>query len=202
MFKKKYEFRPDKERSGTLNKLYITKKQRTKILKWLLMCTMLVAISVIQDVIMSRITILGAHTDLLACAILLACIMLDPEIGSVFVLVSSSLFYFSGSAPGPYVIVLLTVLGILVAILRQSYLRYSFVSIALCTAAAVMVYELMLFAIGLFLGYTTVARLSNFCMTGVLSLACVPLLYPIFAAIRKIGGRATPPSSCCLRWRC
>ena len=190
MFKKKYEFRPDKERSGTLNKLYITKKQRTKILKWLLMCTMLVAISVIQDVIMSRITILGAHTDLLACAILLACIMLDPEIGSVFVLVSSSLFYFSGSAPGPYVIVLLTVLGILVAILRQSYLRYSFVSIALCTAAAVMVYELMLFAIGLFLGYTTVARLSNFCMTGVLSLACVPLLYPIFAAIRKIGGES------------
>lgn len=190
MFKKKHEFRPDKERSGTLNKLYITKKQRTKILKWLLMCVTLVVISVIQDVIMSRITILGAHTDLVACAILLACIMLDPEIGSVFVLVSSALFYFSGSAPGPYVIVLLTVLGILMSIIRQCYLRYSFLSIALCTSAVVMLYELMLFAIGLFLGYTTLSRLPSFCMTGVLSLAFVPVLYPIFAAIRKIGGES------------
>lgn len=188
MFKRKHEFRPDKNRSGTLSKLYITRKQRMTLLKWLLMTITLVTLSVIQDVVMSRISIFETHTDLVACAILLACIMLDPEIGSVFVLISSALYYFSGSAPGPYVIVILTVLGILIAIVRQSYLRYSFVSIALCTAAAVMIYELMLFAIGLFLGYTTMPRLLSFCMTGVLSLAFVPVLYPIFTAIRKIGG--------------
>lgn len=188
MFKRKHEFRPDKNRSGTLSKLYITRKQRMTLLKWLLMTITLVTLSVIQDVVMSRISIFETHTDLVACAILLACIMLDPEIGSVFVLISSALYYFSGSAPGPYVIVILTVLGILIAIARQSYLRYSFVSIALCTAAAVMIYELVLFAIGLFLGYTTMPRLLSFCMTGVLSLAFVPVLYPIFTAIRKIGG--------------
>lgn len=188
MFKRKHEFKPDKDRTGTLNKLYITKKQRLQITKWLLMALMLVLISIIQDVIMSRIAIYGAHTDLTVCAILLVCIMLDPEIGSVFVLVSSSLYYFSGSAPGPYVIVMLTVLGVLIAIIRQSYLRYSFLSIFLCTAVAVMVYELVLFAVGLFLGYTTVSRLAGFCISGGLSLAAIPVLYPIFAAIDKIGG--------------
>lgn len=188
MFKRKHEFKPDKDRTGTLNKLYITKKQRLQFTKWLLMALMLVLISIIQDVIMSRIAIYGSHTDLTVCAILLVCIMLDPEIGSVFVLVSSSLYYFSGSAPGPYVIVMLTVLGVLIAIIRQSYLRYSFLSIFLCTAVAVMVYELVLFAVGLFLGYTTVSRLAGFCISGGLSLAAIPVLYPIFAAISKIGG--------------
>ena len=144
IFKKKHEFKPDKERSGALNKLYITKKQRRNIAKWLLMALALVLISILQDVIMSRISIFGVHTDLTACAILLVCIMLDPEVGSIFVLSASSLYYFSGSAPGPYVIVMMTLLGVIIAIIRQSYLRYSFVSVFLCTAAAVMLYEILM----------------------------------------------------------
>lgn len=188
MFKRKHEFKPDKERSGTLNKLFITKKQRQNIAKWLLLAFSLVLISIIQDVIMSRVTFFGVHTDLTACAILLVCIMMDPEVGSIFVLSASALYYFSGSAPGPYVIVMLTLLGVLIAIIRQSYLRYNFVSIFLCTAVAVMVYEILLFATGLFLGYTTLSRFVDFCITGGLSLAGVPVLYPVFETIGKIGG--------------
>ena len=188
IFKKKHEFKPDKERTGALNKLYLTKKQRRNIAKWLMMTFMLVLISIIQDVIMSRIPILGTRTDLTACTIMLVCIMLDPEIGSVFVLSASTLYYFSGSAPGPYVIVMLTLLGILTAIIRQSYLRYSFVSVFLCTALAFMLYEILIFATGLFLGYTTISRFQDFCITGGISLVAIPILYPIFAAIGKIGG--------------
>ena len=44
IFKKKHEFKPDKERSGALNKLYITKKQRRNIAKWLLMALALVLV--------------------------------------------------------------------------------------------------------------------------------------------------------------
>ena len=51
-----------------------------------------------------------------------------------------------------------------------------------------MVYELLTFAIGFFLGRTTVSRLAGFCLSGGLSLAAAPLLYPIFVAIGKIGG--------------
>lgn len=188
MFGKKRDFRPDKNHSGALSKLYVTKKQRRTLLKWVLMAAVLIAVSVVQDVILSRVRIFGAVTDLVPAAILTVCVMLDPEVGSVFVLIGSSLYWFSGSAPGPYVIVVMTVLGVVIGILRQSFLRYGFFTVLLCAAAAVMLYELTVFGIGLFLSRTTLSRLGSFCLSGALSLAVMPLLYPVFAAIRKIGG--------------
>lgn len=190
MFKKKHEFKPDKTDSGTLSKLYITKKQRLTLAKWLLMAAALVVLSVVQDVIMSRLRIFGTTTDLVSCAILMICILLDPEIGCVFALVSSTLYWFSGSAPGPYVIALLTLIGVICAIVRHAYLHKGFGSTFVCTAGAVMLYELTLFAIGLFLEYTTTARFLSFCLTGVLSLAAVPVIYPVFVAIGKMGGES------------
>ena len=190
MFKKKYEFKPDKERSGTLSKLYITKKQRLTLVKWFLMALLLTAISVVQEVILSRVHIFGAPTDLLACTILMVCILQDPEIGCIFVLISSTLYWFYGSAPGPYVILLLTGLGIVVSIFRHAFLRDSFASTMICTSVAVMVYELLIFAIGYFLGHITVLSLRSFCITGGVSLAVMPLIYPIVVSIGKIGGES------------
>ena len=186
-FKRKHEFRPDKNRS-VLSKLYLTKIQRLKLLKWLLMTLALVFLSVVQDVIMCRLPIFGAKTDLVAYGILLVCVILDPEIGCVFAITSSSVYYFSGSAPGPYVIALLTVLGVIVAILRQSYLRYSFGSVYLGAAVAVVVYELALFCVGLALEHTTARALPHFLLTGAYGLVAIPVLYPVFIAIAKIGG--------------
>ncbi len=188
LLKRKHEFRPDKERTNALSKLYITKKQRLTIAKWVLMALTLVFVSVLQDVVMSRVRLLGSTTDLVPAALLMACIMLDPEPGSVFVLVGSSLYYFSGTAPGPYVILMITALGIVVAILRQNYLRYGFLTVALCAGSSLLVYELLIFALGFFLGQTTGSRFDNFLVTGLLSLASFPILYPIFASIGKIGG--------------
>ena len=188
MFGRKHDFKPDKTHSGMLNKLYLTKKQRLAIGKWLLVSLLLIAVSLVQDVILSRFYVAGATTDLLSCAILLACILYDPEVGSIFVLISSTLYWFSGSAPGPYVIALLTFIGMLISIFRHSFLREGFGGVLLCTAVAVMVYELCLFGIGYFLNHTTLQRLPQFCITGGLSLAVVPILYPIFLSISKIGG--------------
>lgn len=190
MFKRKYEFKPDRERSGTLSKLYITKKQRMALVKWLLMALLLTLISVVQDVILSRVTLFGAHLDVLVCAILMVCILLDPEVGCIFVLISSGLYWFSGSAPGPYVIFILTGLGVVVGIFRHSFLRDSFASVMLCTAAAVLVYELLIFVIGWILGNVTGDSLRDFCISGGVSLAVMPLLYPIVVSIGKIGGES------------
>ncbi len=187
-FKRKHEFRPDKNRSTVLNKLYLTKIQRLKVLKWLLITAALVFLSIVQDVIMCRIHIFGATTDLVAYAILVVCVILDPEVGCLFTLISSSVYYFSGSAPGPYVIALLTILGVLIAIGRQSYLRYSFGSICLCAAVAVMLYEIGLFFIGLALDHTTGQALPRFLLTGAFGLVAIPALYAVFTAISKIGG--------------
>lgn len=188
-FRRKNEFKPDRPyASGILSRLYITKKQRLAIGKWLLMALVLVMLSVVQDTILSRVRIFGITTDLVSAAILMVCIMLDPEIGCVFTLVSSCLYEFSGSAPGAYVIALITLIGMLLAIFRHSFLRSGFGAVILCTAVAVMLYQLTLFGIGYFLGHTTLSRLPDFCMTGLLSLAVMPALYPIFSSISKIGG--------------
>lgn len=189
LFKRKNEFKPDRPYgSSILSRLYITKKQRLAIGKWLLMALALVMLSVVQDSIMSQARIFGTTTDLVSTAILMVCIMLDPETGCVFTLVSASLYEFSGSAPGAYVIALITGLGMLLAIFRHSFLRAGFGAVMLCTAVAVMAYQLILFAIGYFLGDTTFSRLPDFLVTGLLSLALMPALYPIFSAISKIGG--------------
>lgn len=189
LFRRKHEFKPDRPHgSGILSRLYITKKQRLAIGKWLLMALVLVLLSVVQDSIMSRVRIFGTTTDLVSTAIFMVCIMLDPEIGCVFALVSSCLYEFSGSAPGAYVIAMITGLGMLMAIFRHGFLRAGFGAVLLCTAVATLAYQLILFAICYFLGITTAAHLSQFLMKGLLSLAVMPALYPIFSAISKIGG--------------
>lgn len=190
MFKRKHEFKPDKINSGVLNKLYITPKQRQAFLKWLLMAAFLVFIGVVQDVIFSRVRLFGATFDLIAAGLLLSCILLDPEIGSIFMLLASSFYWFSGSAPGPYVIALLTALGVFFAIVRHCYLHDTFGSTLFCTGAALLLYEAALFGIGLFMGFTTVSRWEDHAIKVAISLAVVPLMYPVFVSIGKIGGKA------------
>lgn len=188
MARKKNEFRPDAQDTGLLNKLYLTKRQRQSALRWLLYALVCLVMLVVQDVVFSRVSIFGGTTDLASCAILMTCVMLGAQTGGTFTLIASMLYLFSGTAPGEYVIILLTFLGVAAAAFRQGYLRKGFSSTLLCTGVAVMAYELLLFAIGLFLGRTIFSRLGVFCMTGLLSCAAMPILYPMLYAISKIGG--------------
>ncbi len=188
MFGKKRDFKPDKVKSWDWSKLLLTKKQQLTLWKWLLLSLVLVAMSLLQDVVLSRIRLFGTTTDLLVCTIFLACIMQDTDVGCLFALISSTLYLFSGSAPGAYVIALITVIGTVVSIFRQCYLRKGFGSVVLCTGVAIFLYEMIIFFIGLFLEQTTLSRLPAFCICAGLSLAVMPLLYPIFHAISKIGG--------------
>ena len=188
MAKKKYEFRPDKPHGDLLSKLYLTQKQRMSLLKWLLYALVLLVLSVLQDVILSRVVIFGVTTDLVPCAILLICVLQGTETGSVFGLVAAAMYQFSGTAPGYHVIVLLPALGIFAAMLRQSYLRRGFNSDVLCAGGAMLLYELILFVACLMFSQTSAARLWAFLLTGVLSLLLIPVLYPIATAIDKVGG--------------
>ena len=185
---KKYEFRPDKPRSGLLSKLYLTKLQRRALLKWCLYGLVLLALSVLQDVILSRVRIFGATTELVPCGIFLICILEGIHTGSVFALVASLLYLFSGTAPGPYAMVFLVVLAVLACIFRQAYWQRGFSSVALCTALSMVLYEVANFAMGLFLGLTSFGRIAGFGVTAVLSVLAVPVLYPGATAIGKIGG--------------
>ena len=185
---KKYEFKPDKLQAGLLSKLFLTQQQRKSILKWLLYSLVLLVLSVLQDVILCRVRLLGATTELVPCAIFLICILEGSEKGSVFALCAALVYLFSGTAAGVYSVVFITGLSIFAAIFRQSYLQKGFSATMLCTCLSMLLYELLVFAVGLFLGLTFFHRISAFCLTALLSLIVAPLLYPIAKSIGTIGG--------------
>lgn len=148
----------------------------------------MLVLALVQDVVMSRFQARGGTTDLVACGILLICLLQSPESGGVFALIASALYVFSGSAQGYYCIVLLTFFGVLLNILRHGLLSKRFRSIFLCMVIGLMGYELAVFFFGVFLGNTNFSRISVFLTTGVLSITVIPVLYPIAFFIGKIGG--------------
>ena len=185
---KKYEFQPDKPHSNWLNKLQLTKQQQKLALKWCLYALLLIVLSVLQDVVLCRIRILGGTTDLVPCGIFLICILEGSHKGCVFALVASYLYALSGTAPGPQVMVLITAIAVVAAIFRQAYLHLAFPPILLCSCLAMFFYELSVFAFCLFLGSTTLERIVSFGVPVLLSVITIPMIYPIAKAITAIGG--------------
>ena len=186
---KKHEFRPDKPKFSLLNYLILAPSQRRNLLKWGLYTVMLVALSVLQDVVLSKVRLFGATTELIPCAIFLICILEGVQHSCIFALVSGLLYLFSGTAPGVYSMVAITFCAVGVCILRQTYLQERFSSAMLCVSLAMILYVLVNFIFGLFLGLTIWSRFPGFLITVVLSLLAVPVLYPLFKAIGKIGGQ-------------
>lgn len=183
-----YEFRPDREGSGDFEKLLPTQRQRFGLLRWTLFAFLSVVVLLVQDVMVFRVDIFGAGTDLVPCIILMITALQGAESGSVFALIASVIYYFSGSAQGPYVVPMITVIAILAVIFRQACLRKGFFSILLSTALGMVCYELLLFGIGLFLRHTVSRWAMSALITALISLLVVPVTYPIARAIGKIGG--------------
>lgn len=186
--KKERSFRPDKVGTTILHKLYISPSQRKTILKWSLYSLMLVLISVIQDVMLSNVRVLGATTELVPCGIFLICILEGAEGGSVFALLAAWIYLYTGTPAGPYCIVFITMLGIGMSIFRQTYLQRGFGSAVLCVSICMILYEMAVFGIGLFLGETYPYRVLGFLVTALGSVLAVPVLYPVFLRIQAIGG--------------
>ncbi|MGM9669205.1 MAG: hypothetical protein ACI3VZ_05570 [Faecousia sp.] len=189
MAKRKTDFMPDPQGTGILSKLYMTYQQRMTILRWALYTITCLVLLVAQDVLLCDLKLFGGSVNLAVSMILLICAMQDLETAAVFALVGSCVYLFSDAAPGPYVIVMLTVLGVAEAAFRQSFLRRGFGSSVLCAGVCLVVYEALLFGIGLFAQLTRIGRFWAFLGTTIQSLIALPLLYPLFAAIGKIGGK-------------
>ena len=185
---KKFEFKPDKPQVDLLSKLYITPAQRKNILKWFLYSLVLLVLCLVQDVILSRLRLFGATTELIPCAIFLICIAEGVQRSCVFVLISAVVYLFSGTAVGAYAMVQITVLAIFVSMFRQGYLQKGFAAAMLCTGTAIFIYEMAIFGIGLFIGHTHAGRFVGFCITAGLSFLAAPVLYPLIRFIASIGG--------------
>lgn len=178
------EFRPDVNTATWAKTTRLTRLQRLRLMKWLLYVLTVVLSLVVQDVLMSQFNFFGATTDLAVCAILLITVIEGTEVGSLFVLIASTLYYFSGSAPSAWCIGLLTFLGVAAVLLRQMYLHRSRGSIILCAGLAAFFYEMGLFVVGLMGGLTLWSRMGIFLLTGIL---CILTMIPLYPPIYKIG---------------
>lgn len=186
--RKAAEFKPDVEGTSFLKTLHPTQVQRNTLLKWGLYIAVIVLLCMIQDVIMSQVTLFGGTTDLAVCAIFLITVIEGVEVGSVFVLIASCLFYFSGSSPGPVSVGIMTFLGIGACLFRQLYWHRNRSSIVLCAGLALLLYELGNFTVGIFTELTRWDRLGSFIATGLLSIAVMIPLYSLINVIGQIGG--------------
>ena len=187
-FRPKNDFKPDSQQSSFLKMLHITQAQRDLYLKWGLYIAVIVVLCMIQDVIMSQVTIFGATTDLAVCAILLITVIEGIDAGSIFVLTASCFYYFSGSSPGPMSVGIMTFLGIGACLFRQMYWHRNQASIVLCAGLALMLYELGNFVVGLASELTRWDRLGSFIVTGLLSILVMIPLYSLINRIGQIGG--------------
>ena len=186
--KPKYEFKPDKKQATFLKRLYMTRLQRLQLLKWVLLCVACVGALVIQDVIMSQVKFFGATTDLVPCVILLIAVAIGSEEGGVFALVAAMLYFFAGTAPGPYAVALIPIYGLAGGLFRENFWRRGMASDVLCAAIALMAYEMTVFGLGIFTELTNCYRWHIFLITGILSILVMLPLYPIVSKIHAIGG--------------
>ena len=188
MARKKIEFRPDPTGHDVAGKLHLTRQQRQSLLKWLLYSLVCVLGLVLQDSMLARLRFLGGGFQIAPALVILICVLEGCESGSVFALCGSLIYVFSGSAEGRYCIICLTLAAVLAAAFRQSYLRRDMGSDLTCVAAAMLLYELVVFFIGLALELTYAARWGVAVMTALISTLSAAVLYHPVKHIGTIGG--------------
>lgn len=182
------EFRPDPKPILWLKSLRLTKLQQLRLLKWVLYVITIVGALVIQDVIMSRVHLLGATTELAIPVILLITVIEGTEVGSLFVLIASVLYFYTGSAPNAISIGLLCFPGIFACLLRQMFWHRSRASITLFAGLAAMVYALGMYVAGVAQGLTRWDTLPLFALSGAYNVLAMIPLYPLIFKIGQIGG--------------
>ena len=182
--KNRNEFRPDPTASTWLKTRKLTRQQKLRLLKWVLYALIVMMCLVIQDVIMSQFRLFGATTDLAVGAIVLITVIEGTEVGSLFVLIASTLYWFSGSAPTPICIALMTAFGIGATMFRQMFWHRSRGTLTLCACLALTAYELGLFVTGIMQGLTYFGRLPSFLLTS--AYTCLVMI-PLYTLVYKTG---------------
>lgn len=186
--KQVYEFKPDREQTSLLKRLYLTRLQRQQILKWGGHGALCILLLTLQDVVMSQFRFSGATTDLAVCAIFLIGLYEGTENGSLFAFIASMVYLFSGSSPGAQCVALISCTTVGLNLLRQTLWHRSGGSILLCTCAGIVSYEMLNFLFGIFVGNTIWERAPVFALVAVMTCICAFPLYPLVKLISRIGG--------------
>ena len=176
------------EGTTLLGKLYLTPRQRSAVLKWALYALTTLMVLVLQDVVFSRLSLLGGTVCLTHGLILLIGLIEGPNAGSVFAMAAGTFWALSGQAMGSLSLLVLTVEAAVLGAFLLAYLRRGFWPLMACCALGLLVYEAAIFLGGVFLSYTTLSRWLSFLSTALTGCLGCMALYPLAAAIAKIGG--------------
>ena len=190
MARKKIEFRPDPTGHNWADKLRLTPLQRKSVLKWMLYSAVCVAGLVLQDSMLARLRLFGGCFDVTPALIVLICVLEGSENGSLFALLASMVYVFSGTGQGHYCIAMLTLAAVLATAFRQSYLRRGAGSDLICVGGAMILYEMAVFTAGMIQGLTYRARWGVFLMTAIISTLAAGAVYALLKYIGTIGGNA------------
>ena len=190
MARKKIEFRPDPTGHNWVDKLKLTPLQRKSLLKWVLYSAVCVAGLVLQDSMLARLRLFGGCFDVTPALIVLICVLEGSENGSLFALLASMVYVFSGTGQGYYCIAMLTLTALLATAFRQGYLRRGAGSDLICVGGAMMLYEMGVFTAGLLQGLTYRARWGVFFVTAIISTLTAGAVYALLKYIGTIGGNA------------
>jgi hypothetical protein len=190
MARKKIEFRPDPTGHNWADKLRLTPLQRKSVLKWMLYSAVCVAGLVLQDSMLARLRLFGGCFDVTPALIVLICVLEGSENGSLFALLASMVYVFSGTGQGHYCIAMLTLAAVLATAFRQSYLRRGAGSDLICVGGAMVLYEMAVFTAGVLQGLTYRARWGVFLMTAIISTLTAGAVYALLKYIGTIGGNA------------
>lgn len=190
MARKKIEFRPDPTGHNWADKLRLTPLQRKSVLKWMLYSAVCVAGLVLQDSMLARLRLFGGCFDVTPALIVLICVLEGSENGSLFALLASMVYVFSGTGQGHYCIAMLTLAAVLATAFRQSYLRRGAGSDLLCVGGAMVLYEMAVFTAGVVQGLTYRGRWGVFLMTAIISTLTAGAVYALLKYIGTIGGNA------------
>ena len=190
MARKKIEFRPDPTGHNWADKLRLTPLQRKSVLKWMLYSAVCVAGLVLQDSMLARLRLFGGCFDVTPALIVLICVLEGSENGSLFALLASMVYVFSGTGQGHYCIAMLTLAAVLATAFRQSYLRRGTGSDLICVGGAMVLYEMAVFTAGVVQGLTYRGRWGVFLMTAIISTLAAGAVYALLKYIGTIGGNA------------
>ena len=190
MARKKIEFRPDPTGHDWAGKLRLTPLQKKSLLKWVLYSIVCLTGLVLQDSMLAQLRIFGGCFDVTPALIILICVLEGSEKGSVFVLIASMIYVFSGTGQGHYCIALLTAVAVAAALFRQGYLRRSAGSDLICVGGAMVLYEMSLLTAGVVQGLTYRGRWPVFLMTAIISTLTAGALYALLKHIGTTGGNA------------
>lgn len=190
MARKKIEFRPDPTGHNWADKLRLTPLQRKSVLKWMLYSAVCVAGLVLQDSMLARLRLFGGCFDVTPALIVLICVLEGSENGSLFALLASMVYVFSGTGQGHYCIAMLTLAAVLATAFRQSYLRRGAGSDLICVGGAMVLYEMAVFTAGVVQGLTYRGRWGVFLMTAIISTLAAGTVYALLKYIGTIGGNA------------